>query len=390
LPYRKGCRVLTPFDDYPIHPSADPIASPATGDPYHYDRYFFNGYDRDGAFFLGGAMGHYPVLGVIDAAFAIQRDGVRHSIFVSGRMPFDRATQIGPFRLEVVEPLRVTRMVVEDNEHGLSCDLTFRARTAAIEEPRQRILSDTGVVVTDHTRLTQWGTWEGTITLDGERIEVDPARTPATKDRSWGMRPVGPRVASNWPVRIPQICWLWAPLHFDDVCTHLASHERATGERWLESALIVPLLDGPQASTYGPETVAALRHLKDLQHELRWEKGRREIESAALTFTEGGGPRQRIELEKLFTFRLNSIGYTHEKWSHGSIHGELAVERETVNVAEQDPEAISNIHIQTLCKARWDDGAGKVREGVGILEQLVLGPHEPTGLTGFTDGYSPR
>jgi len=67
----------------------------------------------------------------------------------------------------------------------------------------------------------------------------------------------------------------------------------------------------------------------------------------------------------------------------------IAVERETVNVAEQDPEAISNIHIQTLCKARWDDGAGTVREGVGILEQLVLGPHEPTGLTGFTDGYSP-
>jgi hypothetical protein len=190
-------------------------------------------------------------------------------------------------------------------------------------------------------------------------------------------------------VHIPQICWLWAPLHFDDVCTHLASHERANGERWLESALIVPTLDGPTAPTYGPETEAALRHLKNLEHELHWEKGRREIAEAALTFTEGDGPRQRIELEKLFTFRLNSIGYTHEKWSHGSIHGELAVERETVNVAEQDPEAIPNIHIQTLCKARWDDGAGTVREGVGILEQLVLGPHEPTGLTGFTDGYAP-
>jgi hypothetical protein len=30
--------VLTPFDDFPIHPSADPIAHPATGDPNHYDR----------------------------------------------------------------------------------------------------------------------------------------------------------------------------------------------------------------------------------------------------------------------------------------------------------------------------------------------------------------
>ena len=36
--------MLTPFDDFPIHPSADPIATPATGDPNHYDRYWFNGH----------------------------------------------------------------------------------------------------------------------------------------------------------------------------------------------------------------------------------------------------------------------------------------------------------------------------------------------------------
>ncbi len=52
--------MLTPFDDFPIHPSADPIAHPATGDPNHYDRYWFNGQAKDGSFFLGGAMGHYP------------------------------------------------------------------------------------------------------------------------------------------------------------------------------------------------------------------------------------------------------------------------------------------------------------------------------------------
>jgi len=59
--------LLTPFDDYLIHPSADPIAHPATGDPNHYDRYWFNGQDKGGEFFLAGAMGHYPVRGVVDA-----------------------------------------------------------------------------------------------------------------------------------------------------------------------------------------------------------------------------------------------------------------------------------------------------------------------------------
>jgi len=98
--------VLTPFDDYPIHPSADPIAHPATGDPNHYDRYWFNGQDKGGAFFLAGAMGHYPVRGVVDAAFSVVYEGVEHSLFASGRMPFDRKTEVGPIRIDVVEPMR--------------------------------------------------------------------------------------------------------------------------------------------------------------------------------------------------------------------------------------------------------------------------------------------
>jgi hypothetical protein len=51
--------LLSPFDDFPIHPSADPIAHPATGDINHYDRYWFNGHQRDGQFYFGAAMGHY-------------------------------------------------------------------------------------------------------------------------------------------------------------------------------------------------------------------------------------------------------------------------------------------------------------------------------------------
>ena len=82
--------MLTPFDDYPIHQTPAPMAQPVSADPNHYDRYWFNGYDRDGAFFLGGAMGHYPNRGVIDAAFSVVHEGVEHSVFASGAMPVVR------------------------------------------------------------------------------------------------------------------------------------------------------------------------------------------------------------------------------------------------------------------------------------------------------------
>ncbi len=58
-------------------------------------------------------------------------------MFASGAMPLDRSATIGPFRIEVIEPLRTIRYIVDSNEHNVSCDLTFRATTVAIEEPRQ-------------------------------------------------------------------------------------------------------------------------------------------------------------------------------------------------------------------------------------------------------------
>jgi hypothetical protein len=373
--------VLTPFDDYPIHPSADPIAHPATGDPNHYDRYWFNGHQKHGDFYFGAAMGHYPVRGVIDAAFSVVRDGVEHSVFASGTMPFDRATEIGPFRIEVVEPLRTIRYLVAHNEHGIEADLRFDATTLAIEEPRQRRFRDDGVLITDHTRLTQWGTWQGTIAVDGVEMRIEPADVPGTRDRSWGVRPVGAQVETNRPLTIPTLFWLWAPLHFGDRFTHLALHENRDGSRWLETAMVLDRL-APGAPVTGTDGV---REGHDVRYELEWEPGRREIRTAVLEFTDPVEGDLRIELEKLFTFRMRGIGYMHPHWAHGTNHGMLETGRESIALDDFDPVDLGSIHLQNIVRARQGD-----RVGIGVLEQFTMGPHEPTGLRGFLDGYDGR
>ncbi|MCU1377384.1 MAG: hypothetical protein JWN29_367, partial [Acidimicrobiales bacterium] len=331
-------------------------------------------YEQDGEFFLGGAMGHYPNRGVIDAAFSVVHDGVEHSVFASGAMPTDRSTVIGPLRIEVVEPLRAIRYIVGPNDTGLEADVTFRARTEAIEEPRQQIVRN-NVPMMDYTRLTQWGTWEGTITLPtGVTLTVDPARTYATRDRSWGVRGVGQQAPTNFSSSAMQVFWLWAPLNFDDCCTHLALFERADGERWLEQALIVPLLP----DTSEPE------HLARSEYRIEWMPGRREMASASLVLNKKDGTAIPITFEKLYTFRMRGIGYMHPQFSHGSNHGELEVGGESLKLDDFDPLDPASIHIQTLCKVRMGD-----KVGTGVLEQLAFGPHEPTGLTGILDGYSP-
>ncbi len=80
-------------------------------------------------------------------------------------------TTVGPIAVEVVEPLRVLRLRVGDNPYGLRADLTFTARTAAIEEPRftHRVA---GRLVMDSTRLTQFGAWDGTLAIDGRTLPV--------------------------------------------------------------------------------------------------------------------------------------------------------------------------------------------------------------------------
>jgi len=372
--------MLTPFDDYPIHPSADPIAHPATGDPNHYDRYWFNGHQRDGDFYFGAAMGHYPVRGVVDAAFSLVIDGIEHSVFASGRMPFDRATQIGPISLGVLEPLRTIRYLVAPNEHGIEADLTFRATTVAIEEPRQTRKTDEGILVMDNTRLTQWGTWEGTITVDGRVISVDPVEVPGTRDRSWGTRPIGSRVETNRPPSMPTAFWLWAPLHFEDRFTHLALHENPDGSRWLETALVLDPLGSPDAPTTG---TVGVREAGGIRYELAYKPDTREVSQAVLTFTDPVDGEVRIELETLYTFRMRGIGYMNPYWAHGTSHGELETGRESILLADFDGTGIENMHIQNVVQARMGD-----RVGIGVLEQASMGPHTPTGLTGFLDGWN--
>ncbi len=165
-------RVLSSFDDFPIHQTSHPVAHTAGTDLNHYDRYFFNGYTRDTRLFFALAMGLYPNRHVADAHFSVVVDGQtldaeQISVHASRRAPLDRAEAnvVGPIEVKVIEPLNTLRITVDAPEHGLRADLTFVRRSAPIQEPHffnqvgQRVLMDS-------TRMTQFGNWEGWIEIE--------------------------------------------------------------------------------------------------------------------------------------------------------------------------------------------------------------------------------
>jgi hypothetical protein len=372
--------VLTPLDDYPIHQTPLPIAHPVSGDPNHYDRYWFNGY-RDDLYF-GIAMAVYPNRDIIDAAFSVVHDGRQRSVFASGRAPKDRReTKVGPISVEVVEPLRVNRIRVDAPEHGLVADLTYRARTVAIEEPRQTMYQASRLMM-DSTRLTQWGGWSGTIDVAGTHVDVDHTNTFATKDRSWGVRPVGAPTPVAPQFTMPQIFFLWAPLQFADCCTHFMVFERSDGTPLVKSGAIVPVLSDDDAPTWGVED--AYEHLAGGEHAISWEPGLRRSREATLTLRRSNGAAETVLLEPLLTFRMRGIGYMHPTRGHGHWHDELSVVGEDLSVDELDSVEPWSIHVQQVMRATWG-----TRTGMGVLEQLAVGPHTPSGLTGLFDGYAP-
>src|SRR5437870_4687857 len=80
-------------------------------------RTWFNGYAEDASRYFGIGMAVYPLRGILDCAFSVVEQGGRqHAFYGSRRAPLERTDmQVGPFRLEVLEPLRRTRVVLDDN-----------------------------------------------------------------------------------------------------------------------------------------------------------------------------------------------------------------------------------------------------------------------------------
>jgi len=377
-------RVLTSFDDFPVHQTSRPVAQTSSADLNHYDRYFFNGYTRDARLYFAAAMGLYPNRHVSDASFSVVVDGGRVdgrqiNVHASRRAPTDRAdaNEVGPIKVEVLEPLHALRLQVEAPEQGLRADLTFVRRSAPIEEPH--FFQQVGVrVMFDYTRLTQFGGWEGWIEVDGEVYDLEPGETWGSRDRSWGVRPVGERGPSGAPVADPQFFWLWAPVNFETFSTHFDVNELFDGRRWHETAIVAPVDTGD-----GPLPEA----MRGAEYRIEWTPGTRHAAAFELDLIPWVGDLSTIRLEPLFNFQMLGIGYGHPEWSHGVWKGELVVGGDRWDLPIEDPAAPQHGHIQSIVRATSSGGLGE-HEGIGILEQLAIGRHVPSGLEGIFDGYS--
>ncbi|MEX2327811.1 MAG: hypothetical protein WD558_08760 [Pseudomonadales bacterium] len=372
--------MLNKLDDYPVHQTPEPLAHPATSDRNVYDRTWFNGYAPDGSYYFGIGLAVYPHRGVMDCAFSVVKPGgLQHCFFASRRLPDERTEMtVGPFRMEILEPMRRTRVVLDTNETGLACDLVFSTRTAAIQEARQVLWSGTRRAM-DATRFDQFGRWQGRITTPDGEIDVDEDICLGTKDRSWGVRGVGEPETGGPPNRPGGAFFLWAPLFWDDHISHAIFFDGNRGEPLVREGFTAPLY-ASEAQVPGVEDGLVDRKLTAV-HRVQYHKGTRLAKSAEIDLIELDGETRTIALEPILTFQMKGLGYSHPEWKQGMWKGELAIGSDSFDPRQLDMLDPHNLHTQQIVKA--SDGQ---RSGVGVLEQICVGPYAPAGFVDYLDG----
>ncbi len=312
--------MLSKMDDYPIHQISDVVRHVATSDRNFYDRYYFNMHKCDDEIFVVFGMGQYPALGVQDA-FLLVRHGNSHRVIRSSKEIDDRADiSVGPLKVEVLEGLRRLRVSVEPNEWGIELDAVWQGEHAPILEPRHYIRRR-GRTLFDTMRFAQLGTWDGTLKVGDKAWAITPDKWIGSRDRSWGIRPVGEAEPAGIHQGTPSMegMWNYFPVMFKEFALLYLVNEDNDGNRTIDEAVRI-WKDG----TREPEWLGRPEHDHDFTMAAPFKA---DIRQGRVRFPDApGGPLELIGTPFLQTYLTTGTGYGLEPdWRHGMYQGEGVV-----------------------------------------------------------------
>ncbi|MDI6910117.1 hypothetical protein [Nocardioides sp.] len=365
---------IGPLDEFPLHQAPLPLAWASSSDRNFYDRWYFNAHDRTGDIMVVTGLGYYPNLGTKDAFVLVARDGRQTAVHLSDLIDQDRLNpHVGRYRVEVPEPLQKIRVVLEETE-GLALDLTWEGTCDVVQE-QPHVLRSGSRVTLDAQRFAQLGSWRGTIAIDGEEITVDPATWLGSRDRSWGIRPVGEAEPPGAPSDPPfeGIWWLYVPLQFEDYAVVIIIQEDPDGFRTLNDCTRV-WRDGRIEQLGWPLI------------DVHYASGTRTPTGATIRCTTPEGKPLVLEVESRLAVPLHvGGGYGGDPdWIHGTWKGAGFAER--VTYAMDDPAVQGRFmfgcvdHVgRALCSTGGVDG----QEGFGLFEHFCIGRHDPSGFADF-------
>lgn len=277
---------------------------------------------------------------------------------------------VGPITIAVEVPLRQLRVTVAENDSGVTADLVFTGSHDPVTEPRFTRRSGPRLIM-DYTRMTQNGRWIGWIGNGDQRITLS-ADVIGTRDRSWGIRPVGRADSQPAQGGMRQFWWLWTPAHVGDNALFFHSNDDEAGQPWNRRAVLVAR-DGT-AQEFDATKIS-----------VTYRPGTRRVDSLSVALN---ADTHVTMTPRATLFAMSGLGYLHPEWGHGIDHGGAVQTHDSfsTNSIEAGADLLS-LHVQVLADVVLTQG-GEAQRGVGIIEQMFIGPHGPSGLTGLLDPFA--
>lgn len=188
--------MLTRFDDYLIHQTIDTLDHVATGDPRFQDRGLFNVHAANSDFLFQIGFGVYPNQNMIDGWVCGVVGDRQFNMRAARPLKHDRSDlNIGPLKIEIIEPMQRWRIQTEENSYGVKCDIIFEARSPAYEF-RPSYVRRNNMIEHHQMHVMQSGTYTGWLQIGDQRFD---SGLIGSRDRSWGVR--GPHANQKMDIR---------------------------------------------------------------------------------------------------------------------------------------------------------------------------------------------
>ena len=401
---------LTPYDEFPVHQAAYPFSYIPSTDYNWDDGYYFGVFSPDDGVFLATGVRVNPNSDMIGGYALLNVHGHQTTVRFSRAWRRDFNLRVGPWRVEFIEPLKKLRLVLEDNDSGMTFDIVWTGSSPAFLEEHHSAMHR-GRRTTDQTRYSQPGSAEGRITLGDKSWDVTPDKWSGARDHSWGLyseRPplsplaswLPPKEVDNGPKRSLRF---WTCFRTDPISGFFHLHEDADGHQAKFNDVFGTPFGGALFNGWSEpiELVAG-------RHEIELQPGTRMLKKAVLHLTDSQGREWRQIFEAVAPpWVAQTMGYHPGSWTDGgtffTYHGseELAIEWDHYDFSKQPVHhkmhrvggeqgashfgegSYSDDMIcgaEFLCRVTTHAPDGSVSTGAAQVELFISGAYKPLGL----------
>ncbi len=314
--------MLIGADEYPLHQITQSFAGVAGSDPQWNDGHYVCLTDVDGTVSLTSNVRLYQNNDVLDGFVCLRHDGRQHNIRLSRRLRPDMDTLgVGPLRIELTEPMRRLRLVLDDNDHGISLDVMCHSTSVPYEDPVEITRVD-GRLLSERATYELAGTCEGWVQVGSTRVELVPERSAFFRNHSWGNQAGrgGPRHGAPVPRRRVPGIRQWVLFHQPD-----------------HDGFFFEDPNGREASGKGAIlTGDGVVPVVGVEHDLDFHDGGRRVRRGSYRLTDADGVVRDYDFESLGWVYCQGGGYFggfDDKLGQGVYRGDHHIEGEVWDVS---------------------------------------------------------